>query len=159
RAQDATAGEPTNRLKLSGTLVQEGVPDGTSTDVKVGNRYYASEALVKQWQPYLVTTFRDPADETLGATLEPVADLLRAQLELPPDRGLMVAAVTGDGPAARAGLEQNDILLTLADKPLAKADDLSEHLKAAGKSPLTLKLLRKGKPVVLSVRPVFQVTL
>jgi C-terminal processing protease CtpA/Prc len=113
---------------------------------------------LSQLQQYLVSV-RDPADATLGATLEPVAEPIRAQLELPADQGVMVAALAGDGPAARAGLEEKDILLTLGDRPLAKADDLSEQLKVAGKSPLTLKLLRRGKPVTLRVQPAYRVTL
>ena len=101
--------------------------------------------------------FRDPADRALGATLEPIGESLRAQLGLP--GGLTVSSLAGDGPAARAGLRQNDILLSLADKPLAQADDLSRHLKAAGETDVTLKLLRAGKPVTLTVRPVYRVTI
>jgi hypothetical protein len=102
---------------------------------------------------------RDPADEALGATLEPAGDSLRAQLGLPTGQGVVVASLVNDGPAARAGLKQNDILLSLADKPLASADDLPKQLKAAGESPVPLKVLRAGKPVTLRVRPIYRVTL
>jgi membrane-associated protease RseP (regulator of RpoE activity) len=158
RAQVAPAGEQ-SAGKITGAITRGQAPAGTVLDGEVMNRFVTGAASVDPLQTYLVTTVRDAADETLGATLEPVSDPLRAQLALPADQGLMVAAVTGDGPAARAGLEQNDILLALADKPLAKADDLSEQLKVAGKSAVALKLLRKGKPVILKVRPVFRVTL
>ncbi len=107
----------------------------------------------------LVARLVDPTDGLLGATLQPVGDVLRAQLDIPAGQGLLVASLRGDGPSAQAGVLQNDILLSLADKPLASADDLTKQLKAAGEAPASLKLLRAGKPVALQVRPVYRVTL
>jgi len=151
RAEVDPAGEP------------QGTPQSTRTITQTGNgangaKIFWGESPINLLQDVLITV-RDPADEALGATLTPVPDPLRAQLALPTGQGVIVASVAGDGPAARAGLEQNDILLTLAGKPLAEADDLSEQLKDAGKSPVALSLLRKGKPVTINVRPVFRVTL
>jgi serine protease Do len=108
--------------------------------------------------PFLAV-FHDPADAALGATLEPIGDAVRAQLGIPGGQGLVVASLAGDGPAAAAGLRQNDILLNLADKPLASADDLPKQLKAAGETPVLLHLVRSGKPVTVQVRPVYRVTL
>jgi hypothetical protein len=108
---------------------------------------------------FLLTSVHDPVDDPMGATFGPVPEPLRAQLALPSDQGLLVAALANDGPAARAGLLQNDILLTLSDQPLTKAADLTDRLEAAGKTPLSLKLLRAGKPVTLDVKPVYRVTL
>jgi serine protease Do len=109
-------------------------------------------------QPFLAV-FHDPADAAFGATLEPVSDALRTQLGIPGGQGLVVVSLAGDGPAAEAGLKQNDILLNVADKPLASADDLSKQLKAAGEAPVWLHLVRSGKPVRVQVRPVYRVTL
>jgi serine protease Do len=64
-----------------------------------------------------------------------------------------------DGPSAQAGLKQNDVLLVLADKPLAAAEDLTKQLKAAGEAAVPLKVLRAGQPITLQVRPVYRVTL
>src|SRR5262249_48876977 len=77
---------------------------------------------------------RTPADEPLGARLQPVGEALRARPGLPAGQGLLVAAVRDDGPSALAGLRQNDVLVALADKPLASADDLAKQLKAAGEA-------------------------
>lgn len=60
---------------------------------------------------------------------------------------------------AQAGLKQYDVLLTLADKPLAAPHDLTKQLKTAGEKTVPLKILRAGKPITLQVRPVYQVTL
>lgn len=101
----------------------------------------------------------NPADELLGATLTPVSDTLRAQLAIPAGRGLLATNLRNDGPSAQAGVKANDILLTLADKPLGSADDLTKQLKAAGEAAVALKVLRSGKPVTLTVQPVYHVTL
>jgi C-terminal processing protease CtpA/Prc len=103
--------------------------------------------------------FHDPADAALGATLEPASDALRAQLGIPSGQGLVVASLAGDGPAAEAGLKEKDVLLEVADRPLASADDLPRQLKAAGEAPVRLRLVRAGKPLSLQVRPIYQVTL
>jgi serine protease Do len=106
-----------------------------------------------------VVTFQDPADEMLGATLQPVGDTLRAQLAIPPGQGLLVTGLRGEGPSAQAGLQQNDVLLSLADNPLAVADDLTKYLKAAGESAVPLRILRAGKPITIQIRPIYRVTL
>jgi membrane-associated protease RseP (regulator of RpoE activity) len=109
--------------------------------------------------PQFAFVVRDPADETLGATLEPVGDVLRAQLNIPADRGLIVVTIQPEGAAHRTGLRGNDILLTLAEKPLAQPADLTKHLKAVGEHDIALTFLRAGQPQTLKVRPVYRVTL
>jgi serine protease Do len=98
-------------------------------------------------------------DQLFGAMLEPISDALRAQLDVPVGQGLLVSGVRADGPSAFAGLKPNDVLLTLGDKPLASADDLTKHLKAAGESAVPLKLIRAGKQATISVRPIYRVTM
>lgn len=112
------------------------------------------------WKEILYTArVVDQTAELLGATLQPISESLRAQLGVPAGQGLLVASIREDGPSAQAGLKQNDILLTLADKPLASADDVSKQLKASGEAAAALKILRSGKPVTLQVRPIYRVTL
>ena len=108
---------------------------------------------------YWIMAHRDPADTALGATLEPVDEGLRAQLGLESKTGLVVSALADGGPAANTGLKQNDILLAIADAPLAEAADLPKQLKAAGEKDVTLKLLRSGKPLTIRVRPIARMTL
>ena len=40
------------------------------------------------------------------------------QLDLPKDQGIVIAGVSDDSPAAKAGLKANDVLLELAGKPV-----------------------------------------
>lgn len=109
---------------------------------------------------FFVTAWQDASDDALGLTLTPVPDRLRSQIKLPEGQGVIASAVDPEGPAARVGLRINDILLSLGDAHLAKADDLAAHLEKADESkPLELKILRGGKPVTLNVRRVVKVTL
>jgi serine protease Do len=105
------------------------------------------------------TRIINSTDQMFGATLEPISEALRAQLDVPAGQGLLVAGVRADGPSAVAGLKQNDVLLALGDKPLAAAEDLTKQLKAAGEAPVALKLLRAGKPLTIQIRPIYRVTL
>jgi C-terminal processing protease CtpA/Prc len=100
----------------------------------------------------------DVADNIYGAEFVVVSDSLKTQLNLPSGQGLVVASLRADGPTAAAGVQLHDILLTLGEKPLTKFDDLTTLLKASGEKPITLKLLRAGKPVSLQIRPIYQVT-
>jgi membrane-associated protease RseP (regulator of RpoE activity) len=100
----------------------------------------------------------------VGADLTPADDAVRSQLKLSEGQGLVVTGVIDGGPAARAGLKVNDILLILDEKPLAKAEDLLGHLKNCSlthpeKTKLGLHLLRDGKPMTITVKPEVRVVL
>ena len=108
----------------------------------------------------LVTTAKNPEEELLGTSLQPVSDLQRAQLDIAAGQGLIVGGVEPNSAAGRVGLRANDILLTLSDKPLAKFEDLVEVLKTSREgNVLTLSLLRKGKKETIEVKPISVVTL
>jgi membrane-associated protease RseP (regulator of RpoE activity) len=119
----------------------------------------AEEMLALAASDLLVLAERDPANDLLGAKFTALTETQRAQLGIPAGEGLLVSALQKNGPSAAAGLKQHDILLRLGDRTLAEPDDLSKHLKAAGDSPIPLKLLRGGKHVTLKVRPIYRVTL
>jgi C-terminal processing protease CtpA/Prc len=100
-----------------------------------------------------------PGDDLLGATLQPVGDTLREQLAIKAGQGLVIEALRADGACAQAGLQQNDVLLSLADKPLNSTSDLNKGLKEAGDATVPLRVLRAGKPITIQVRPIYHVTL
>lgn len=107
----------------------------------------------------LALTFLGSESDGLGATLAPLEPALRKQLKLADGRGVIVTSVVPGGPAERVKIEPNDILLTLEELPIAEPGDLGKHLKAVGEKPVVLRLLRKGDPVELKVRPRYRVTL
>jgi C-terminal processing protease CtpA/Prc len=69
-----------------------------------------------------------------------------------------VAGLNPGSPAVEAGLQANDILLKLADTPLAAPDDVAKGLKAAGEKDVPLEIIRGGKRETLRVRPRYRVT-
>jgi membrane-associated protease RseP (regulator of RpoE activity) len=101
--------------------------------------------------------YQEKPDAGSGLTVLPVDEAARTHLKIPKGRGLIVTWVVPHGPAARAGICQNDILLTLDDVPLAKPEDLEERLKAAGDKALSLELLHVGQKKTLQVRPMHMV--
>jgi serine protease Do len=101
--------------------------------------------------PYIVNV--NVSDQGSGLTLAPVDDAARLHLRLPKGQGLIATAVLPQGPAAGAGISQNDILLTLGDAPLVKPEDLEELLRAAGEKPLGLVILHNGQKKTLKVQP------
>ncbi|MGH3191528.1 MAG: S1C family serine protease [Streptosporangiaceae bacterium] len=68
--------------------------------------------------------------------------------------GLLVAEVVAGGPAARAGLRHGDLLLTVAGKPVAIAQDLQRLMfsEAIGR-PLAITVMRNGALVDVIAEP------
>jgi serine protease Do len=79
----------------------------------------------------------------LGVALAPprVARRMRAAVGLPERDGLLVRDVVRDSPAAAAGVQRGDLLVSAAGHPLASMDDLFDALDGAGDG-LALGLVR-----------------
>jgi membrane-associated protease RseP (regulator of RpoE activity) len=93
-----------------------------------------------------------------GVTLVPVDDSTRGHLKLPKGQGLVATSVVPSGPAALAGVCENDVLLALGDAPLGRPEDLEEQLKAAGDRPIGLVVLHHGDKKTLQVQPQVKVS-
>ena len=78
---------------------------------------------------------------------------LKSQLKLPKDQGLLVEGLRPDSPAAKAGVQQYDILLKGNDKPLTGIQDLLQLIDQVKDGKLTLDLLRAGKHETVTVTP------
>ena len=95
--------------------------------------------------------FRPLGDVRLGVQLERPTPALSDQLDLPANRGLVVAAVLPDTPAVAAGIQTHDILLEIGGKPVptdvVDLQRLLREIKADDK--VDIMLMRKGKKVML----------
>jgi membrane-associated protease RseP (regulator of RpoE activity) len=82
----------------------------------------------------------------IGIAMEPVQDVVRAQLSLAPGEGVVINHVAPQSPAAKAGLEPNDILLRFEDQIIVEPGQLKK-LIAMKKPGDTVKLtfLRKAE--------------
>ena len=82
--------------------------------------------------------------------LPPVA----RRLGLPAPRALAVADVTANSPAARAGVQRDDLLVQLGERPLRSAGDLLAALdRQTIGTDLPLRLLRHNEIITVTVRP------
>jgi PDZ domain len=90
----------------------------------------------------------------IGVKCAPAGEALRAQLpDLPKDQGLLVEQVIADGPAAKSGIKDHDVFVSVGDKPLGQVADLTNAIEAVKGAELSIKLLRGGKPIIVTVKP------
>ena len=88
----------------------------------------------------------------LGVALAPArhARRMRSAVGLPERDGLLVRATVEGSPAAQAGLQRGDLLVTAAGRPLRAVDDLFDALDASGDE-LPLGLVRGTEELELRV--------
>jgi len=89
----------------------------------------------------------------IGGAIRPGSAALRSHLDIPEGQGLVVEEVVPDSPAARAGLKENDILLSLDDQPLDSIESLMKRVSEAGKKEVTLQVLRTSQTQEIRVTP------
>src|SRR5438093_11007088 len=89
----------------------------------------------------------------LGVETSDVPSVVSEQLGLARGFGLVVDYVVPDGPAAAAGVQQNDIIKMLNDQILTEPDQLSKLVRSYSEgTTVTLTVLRKGKEEKISVK-------
>lgn len=89
----------------------------------------------------------------LGVETSDVPRVVSEQLGLPKGFGLVVDYVVPDGPAAAAGIQQNDILKMFNDQILTEPDQLSKLIRSLQEgTTVTLTVLRKGKEEKIGVK-------
>ena len=95
-----------------------------------------------------------PVRRRLGVAIAPshVARRLRRAVGLPEADGLLVRGVDEDGPAAKAGVREGDLITAAAGKTLTDADELHAVLDTVGKDgTLTLSILRGTEELRVNV--------
>jgi hypothetical protein len=88
----------------------------------------------------------------MGIVIESVPDVLRDYINLPDGVGLLLTHIAKDGPAYKAGIKDNDILVAFDDQLIVNFNQLSTliDLKGAG-TVVPVEVLRKGKSMTLEV--------
>lgn len=82
----------------------------------------------------------------LGVSTDEAPDALSAQLGLQPGDGLVVLYVQADSPAARAGLQKNDVLVELGDQLLVHPGQFRKLVRRQKEGDkIKLTLYRNGK--------------
>jgi RND family efflux transporter MFP subunit len=87
----------------------------------------------------------------LGVSVEPVTTALAEQLKLPRDVGVVVIEVLPDTPAAKVGIQKDDVLVKLDGAQVPSELDDFVRLVASLKAdtPLEIVVLRKGQRIAL----------
>ncbi len=79
--------------------------------------------------------------------------VLRTQLQLAVDMGVVVEEVIENSPAQKAGLRRHDIILRSNGAAVNGMDVLQGQVRAHGDKPMELKLIRLGKEETIVVVP------
>src|SRR6266513_1352645 len=89
----------------------------------------------------------------LGVDTSEVPSVLCDQLGLPKGFGLVVDYVVPDGPAAAAGVQQNDVIKMLNDQILTDPGQLAKLVRSYSEGTnVTLTILRKGQEQKITVK-------
>jgi membrane-associated protease RseP (regulator of RpoE activity) len=99
------------------------------------------------------SAFHGRRELPLGVEVAPPDAALRSQLALPEGKGLVITKVCPKGPAEEAGLEQHDVLLSVADVEVGTSLDLPYELLATVGKTVPVVVLRRGKKVTVEVTP------
>ncbi len=89
----------------------------------------------------------------IGVTIQPLDDDIARSLGLDEARGALVSSVVPDGPAARAGIQQGDVILTFEGDRIEDSRDLTQRVGATaiGRSS-RVEVLRNGQRRNLNIR-------
>lgn len=95
---------------------------------------------------------REDGGYWIGVRLLPIDDLAKSQLKL--EHGLAVARVIDDGPAAKAGLQENDILLLFDGQPVTDIKALTQQVAKVQGKEIEVTVLRQGERQTIKLAPV-----
>lgn len=88
----------------------------------------------------------------MGAGLKDVPADAAPLLGLKDSKGVYIAQVTANGPAAKAGLKKEDVVTAIDGKKVDSSDELtSEVISRAPGSTITLNVVRNGQPMTVKV--------
>ena len=89
----------------------------------------------------------------IGVTVQSINSDLAKSLGLPSVHGALVSSVAADGPAARAGLRQGDVILKLDGAAVEDSNDLRNRVSSAAPGTnVTLDIRRDGADRTVDVR-------
>ncbi len=88
----------------------------------------------------------------LGIISGAIPEILTDHLRLKSDGGVIVRSLVPDGPAARAGIEVNDIITKVAGKSVGSPEEITRQISShhAGEG-ITLDLIHEGQPSKIEV--------
>lgn len=135
---------PLRRGSSGGALLDRGGALVGINTARQGDGYYVAVPADAALRARVEALARGEVPERirLGVALAPpaVAARLRRAVGLPEREGLLVQGVAADGPAARAGIADGDLLVSAGGRALRSVDDLAEA-RAVAASVGTIEIL------------------
>ena len=89
--------------------------------------------------------------EHLGMEMQDLGKQLAEYFEVPGNRGVLVASVAKTGSAGKGGLKAGDVIVRVNKNTVRDVDDVLEEIRDAGAGVVPFEVLRRGKPLTLSV--------
>ncbi len=88
----------------------------------------------------------------LGIVSNDVPDMLADHLGLKAGEGVIVRSLVPEGPAAKAGLAENDVILKVGGKPVGSPKDITGEITSHKPGDaVAVELIHKGKPSKLDI--------
>jgi hypothetical protein len=125
---------------------------GGVANVRTGTGTNHGSVIVKSFEPVRGEGWLAQSDRSwLGVWVEEASEALGSQLGLPPGVGLLVTYITPDSPAAKAGLEKNDVLVAFDGQSLVHPAQLRKLVQVRKEGDkVELGLYRAGKKQTVS---------
>ena len=89
----------------------------------------------------------------IGVACSPLDAALRAQADLPQDRGVVIARVVRGSPAEKAGLKQYDVVVEAGETPVAELKELIQAIQRNHDKEISLQVIRSSQRMSLAVTP------
>lgn len=96
---------------------------------------------------------KEEAGYWIGLACEPIENELREKLKLEQGVGLEIEQVIPDSPAAKAGLQNDDVIVAAGKQSIRSVTQLSEAIAKTKDGVLKLHVIRQGERKVIEIRP------
>jgi membrane-associated protease RseP (regulator of RpoE activity) len=124
--------------------------DGESIEALVTE----AQRMAQEWAQR-IRNWKDTGSKSstyMGVVIESVPKVLRDYIDLPDGVGLLFTHIAKDSPAEKAGLKDNDIIVSFDGQLVINFNQLSTLIELRGPgAEVPLKVLRKGEEVELTV--------
>ncbi|HVC96229.1 MAG TPA: PDZ domain-containing protein [Pirellulales bacterium] len=122
-------------------------------DLSVGTIYELFGADSDPDDVILFTTRGACSNALIGIEAIDAGDVLRSHLRLAEGQGVVVTSVADDSAASKAGVQKNDVLVTVGEQPIIGVEGLQNLLQATADKATTLGLVRSGQKQSVEVTP------
>ena len=141
-------------IDLEGELVGINTAIMTTNGAFQGVGFAIPSARVK-WITSELVEYGKVRRAKVGLRVERLTQTLADELKLPVRGGVLVTRITADGPAQKAGLEIDDVILEIAQQQVFTPEDFRGVVEQlpADKS-YTVKLIRDSEHITLEITPV-----